>query len=575
MANILKQIKVGNITYNIEPVTAYLPLTGGTMTGPIYYQGTHNTYPMIKWINNTSDAYGNGIRIGGGGATIIGGGESSDLPNINGGDEVLYLMNDGAIDFYSNCQEGLNSAQHMTFDVYGTLNVPTNVVGSSNSNRLIFRHLDGQNCNGDYNLYLQYHQRNTKIYLNGTDYYIENGSYYNGTAAAANSVAWGNITGKPSTFTPSGHTHTKSQITDFSHTHTKSEVGLGNVDNTADANKNVNYANSAGSANYFNYGRGAILANSSSFTNNFCKDIFGEENNNNYHLVALRTNSQAPSCLLGDYSSGIAWKGSDTYGSLMVRYNTSEIRVSGGNGANTNPNWTVDLVHSGNIGSQNVNYANSAGSANYATSSHLLRTYNADNGSHGADYYLKCRHNVDGNGRFKLQIVRSDGSVTHSTSVDFATSAGSVAWGNIGGKPSTFPTTVDSSLSSSSSNPVRNSTIYSAFSNAAGFDHDKYAYGDSGSWRLLEYHSTGNTLDIRYGKFPINAQEKTYSVSFQKPLNNSGYAIVCGIYRDDRNSWFWSPLVTSRSTTGFNVYVRGNTSYDKSGILMYIAIRSN
>ena len=68
----------------------------------------------------------------------------------------------------------------------------------------------------------------------------------------------------------------------------------------------VDYANSAGTANYFNYGRGAILANSSSFTNNFCKDIFGEENNNNYHLVALRTNSQAPSCLLGDYSSGIA-----------------------------------------------------------------------------------------------------------------------------------------------------------------------------------------------------------------------------------------------------------------------------
>ena len=223
----------------------------------------------------------------------------------------------------------------------------------------------------------------------------------------------------------------------------------------------------------------------------------------------------------------------------MVRYNTSEIRVSGGNGANTNPNWTVDLVHSGNIGSQNVNYANSAGyasSSDYATSSHLLRTYNSGDGSHGADYYLKCKHNVDGNGRFKLQIVRSDGSVTHSTSVDFATSAGSVAWGNIGGKPSTFPATVDSSLSSSSSNPVKNSAIYSAFSNAVGFDHDKYAYGDSGSWRLQEYHSTGNTLDIRYGKFPINAQEKTYSVSFKQPLNNSGYAIVCGIYRDDRNS---------------------------------------
>lgn len=207
MANILKQIKVGNTTYNIEPYTNYLPLSGGAMTGPISYQGTKAKYSMIKWIDNTSDTYGNGIRIGGGGATIIGGGESSDLPNVSGGDEILYLMNDGAIDFYSNCQEGLSSARHMTFDTGGTLNIPGNVVGSSNSNRLIFRHLDGQNCNGDYNLYLQYHQQNSKIYLNGSTYYIENGSYYNGTAAAANSVAWGNVTGKPSTFAPSAHNH--------------------------------------------------------------------------------------------------------------------------------------------------------------------------------------------------------------------------------------------------------------------------------------------------------------------------------------------------------------------------------
>ena len=290
MANI-KQIKIGNTTYNIEPYTAYLPLTGGSLTGKLYinaplnnpgssdpslainystfaqtisdanlnmikfgsldnyigeapasrtiegipafafhttmgnnsefawlsagwdhrmslgaggltlhkgkltlvddivYKGAKSSGSIIKFINNTADQYGNGIRIGGGGATIIGGGESSDLPNVSGGDEVLYLMNDGNIDFYSNCQDGLSSAKHMTFDVYGTLNVPTNVVGSSNSNRLIFRHLDGQNCNNNYDLYLQYHQRNTKIYLNGTDYYIENGSYYNGTAAAANSVA--------------------------------------------------------------------------------------------------------------------------------------------------------------------------------------------------------------------------------------------------------------------------------------------------------------------------------------------------------------------------------------------------
>ncbi len=49
-------------------------------------------------------------------------------------------------------------------------------------------------------------------------------------ADSANAVAWGNVGGKPSTFPPSSHTHTKSQ------------VGLGNVDNTADSNKSVAYA---------------------------------------------------------------------------------------------------------------------------------------------------------------------------------------------------------------------------------------------------------------------------------------------------------------------------------------------
>ena len=47
------------------------------------------------------------------------------------------------------------------------------------------------------------------------------------TAASASSVPWSGITGKPSSFVPSSHTHTKDQ------------VGLSNVDNTADSVKNV------------------------------------------------------------------------------------------------------------------------------------------------------------------------------------------------------------------------------------------------------------------------------------------------------------------------------------------------
>ena len=40
-----------------------------------------------------------------------------------------------------------------------------------------------------------------------------------GTATSANSVPWSGITGKPTTFPPSSHTHTKADITDFAHNH--------------------------------------------------------------------------------------------------------------------------------------------------------------------------------------------------------------------------------------------------------------------------------------------------------------------------------------------------------------------
>ena len=71
----------------------------------------------------------------------------------------------------------------------------------------------------------------------GTNMYVYNPSNFNvNYAKSAGSVAWGNVSGKPSTYTPSSHTHTKGQ------------VGLGNVDNTADKDKSVKYATSAGSS---------------------------------------------------------------------------------------------------------------------------------------------------------------------------------------------------------------------------------------------------------------------------------------------------------------------------------------
>src|SRR5699024_4477492 len=69
------------------------------------------------------------------------------------------------------------------------------------------------------------------------------------------SHAWGEISGKPSTYPPSAHDHSIGQVSglkdelggkaDDGITHTKGEVGLGNVDNTADADKPVSTAQQA------------------------------------------------------------------------------------------------------------------------------------------------------------------------------------------------------------------------------------------------------------------------------------------------------------------------------------------
>lgn len=84
------------------------------------------------------------------------------------------------------------------------------------------------------------------------------------TVGTATSVPWSGVTGKPSSYPPASHNHDERYYTETEmnsklaekapkvHTHIKSEVGLGNVDNTADANKSVKYAASAASANLIN-----------------------------------------------------------------------------------------------------------------------------------------------------------------------------------------------------------------------------------------------------------------------------------------------------------------------------------
>lgn len=104
---------------------SYLPLSGGAMTGNISYKGSKNTYEMIRFVDNNADVYGNGICIGGGGLTIIGGGESASevlKQHTYGGDGKMIIANDAAIDFFSNMNSGWDVRKAGSFDTSGYWN---------------------------------------------------------------------------------------------------------------------------------------------------------------------------------------------------------------------------------------------------------------------------------------------------------------------------------------------------------------------------------------------------------------------------------------------------------------------
>lgn len=109
--NLLLQPRGGQVYIGVNLTTVgdpgYKLLVGGNqwINGNLVFNGAKEikfigskaTYSMIRFIDNTSDNYGNGISIGGGGSTVIGAGESAMSYVTNGGDERLFLLSDGAI----------------------------------------------------------------------------------------------------------------------------------------------------------------------------------------------------------------------------------------------------------------------------------------------------------------------------------------------------------------------------------------------------------------------------------------------------------------------------------------------
>jgi len=107
------------------------PVLDGNVTCKknIWFSGENGANTMIMFLDS-GDNTGQGISIGGGGLTIIGGGESAGaIANYYtnngdvkaGGNENMIVANDGVIDFYTNCQNGFPTAKHITMNTDGTI----------------------------------------------------------------------------------------------------------------------------------------------------------------------------------------------------------------------------------------------------------------------------------------------------------------------------------------------------------------------------------------------------------------------------------------------------------------------
>lgn len=197
-----------------DAANTYLKLSGGAMTGNIRYKGSKNTYDMITFVDNNVDVYGNGICIGGGGLTIIGGGESASevlKQHTNGGDEKMIVANDAAIDFFSNMNSGWDSRKAGSFDTSGYWNGVGFKKNNSNDNYV----LTGGGG----------HKAISTLSVS-----------YASSAGSANSVAWSNVSGRPtkvSQFTNDSNYATQSWVTGKGYLTSHQDIS-GKVNRTGD-----------------------------------------------------------------------------------------------------------------------------------------------------------------------------------------------------------------------------------------------------------------------------------------------------------------------------------------------------
>lgn len=204
------------------------------------------------------------------------------------------------------------------------------------------------------------------------------GEWYEFGGSSSSSVAWDNITGRPSSYPPSNHNH-----------------------GTADPNFTCFLTDNT-SAGF------SALHDNGTTTGFFLKTIRGQ--------------STAPSWFEGNYASGIAFGGADTHAVISCRYEFPRVTFAGGNG--TEPNWWMRLA--GTSGhSYNMDDFATSGIESYGSSDNYVFSDCYGSGSGTNYYYIRYTNGIQmifieiHNDNSRQNVSQGSGKKTISFPVSF------------------------------------------------------------------------------------------------------------------------------------------------------------
>ena len=256
------------------------------------------------------------------------------------------------------------------------------------------------------------------------------------SAKSADSVAWANVSGKPtkvSQFTNDSGYITSSGSCNYANSAGSAPANGGTSTASAYLNDYGTLQYGVNRLQYFNIttsttsGAGNIanptsdwyyhIIQSHANGNGYYFDIASHFHGNNVYYRRIAAGSE---------SGWIQFIDSGNIGSQSVKYASSAGSVAWNNvsGKPTIPSNTNQLTNGAGFitSSGSCNYANSSGNADTVDGSHAwqMQTLSAGGGTHGSvNWLLQCQHNVDGDNLFKLCV----GDKSIGTKVDRASSA--------------------------------------------------------------------------------------------------------------------------------------------------------